>query len=37
MNPGPVYIVGDDPDDQDLINEAWKELGYENALKFFKW
>ena len=34
MNNGPVLIVDDDSDDQEFLEEAWKELGYSNALLF---
>jgi CheY-like chemotaxis protein len=36
MNDGPVFIVDDDHDDQEFLKEVWKELGYQNELKFFK-
>ncbi|MBL7696943.1 MAG: response regulator [Chitinophagaceae bacterium] len=35
MNTNPIYIVGDDKDDEDLVEEAIRELGYQNELKFF--
>jgi CheY-like chemotaxis protein len=36
MNDGPVFIVDDDIDDSELLNDAWKELGFKNELKFFE-
>ena len=35
MKTNPIYIVDDDKDDEDLIEEAIRELGYQNELKFF--
>jgi len=35
MNTNPIYIVDDDKDDEDLIREAFAELGITNELKFF--
>src|SRR5688500_5915856 len=35
MNTNPIYIVDDDIEDQDLIIDAFKELGIKNKLKFF--
>jgi CheY-like chemotaxis protein len=35
MNTNPIYIVDDDKDDEDLIREAFTELGITNELKFF--
>lgn len=36
MNTQPVLIVDDDSDDREFIQDAWKELNYENRLIFFK-
>ncbi|MEJ7767393.1 MAG: response regulator [Chitinophagaceae bacterium] len=36
MNNNPVFIVDDDTDDHHLVRECWKELGFANALVFFK-
>lgn len=35
MNTNPIYIVDDDKDDEDLIKDAFTELGITNELKFF--
>jgi CheY-like chemotaxis protein len=35
MNTNPIYIVDDDKDDEDLIREAFNELGITNELRFF--
>jgi CheY-like chemotaxis protein len=35
MNNSPVFIVDDDHDDREFLEQAWKELGYTNSLKFF--
>lgn len=35
MNDSPVFIIDSDLDDKELIEEAWKELGYANKLYFF--
>lgn len=35
MNTAPILIVDDDLDDQEFIQEAWKELHYSNPLIFF--
>lgn len=35
MNTNPIYIVDDDKDDEDLIKEAFIELGITNELRFF--
>lgn len=32
---GPIIIIEDDSDDQDLLLEAFKELDYKNEIKFF--
>jgi len=32
---GPVLIVNDDTDDQEFLQDAWKQLQYENPLIFF--
>jgi CheY-like chemotaxis protein len=31
----PVLIVNDDIDDREMLQDGWKELGYENPLLFF--
>jgi CheY-like chemotaxis protein len=36
MNSGPIFIVDDDTDDRELLEDAWKELEFENQLKFFE-
>ncbi|MCW3110366.1 MAG: response regulator receiver protein [Segetibacter sp.] len=36
MNTEPILIVDDDSDDKDFIQDAWKELNYQNQLLFFK-
>lgn len=36
MNTAPIYIVDDDAEDEDLIKEAFVELGIRNELKFFR-
>lgn len=35
MNNAPVFIVDDDQDDREFLEQAWKELGYKNQLLFF--
>jgi CheY-like chemotaxis protein len=35
MNNGPIYIVNDDSDDNDIIRDAFDEAGIKNDLKFF--
>ena len=35
MNTAPILIVDDDLEDQEIIQEAWKELNYTNELIFF--
>src|SRR5690242_12513940 len=35
MNTNPIYIVDDDKDDEDLIKEAFTELGITNEVRFF--
>jgi CheY-like chemotaxis protein len=32
---GPVIIIEDDPDDQQILTEVFSELGYLNKLHFF--
>jgi CheY-like chemotaxis protein len=32
---GPIVIVEDDPDDQQMIGEAIKEIGIRNTIRFF--
>jgi len=36
MNDAPVFIVDSDLEDKDLLQDAWKELGFPNKLFFFK-
>ena len=36
MNDAPVFIVDSDLEDKDLLQDAWKELGFPNKLYFFK-
>lgn len=35
MNMNAIYIVDDDKEDQEIIKEAFNELGLTNELKFF--
>ena len=35
MNNAPIYIVDDDADDEDIIQDAFNDLGIKNPLKFF--
>lgn len=35
MNDSPVFIVDGDIEDKELIEDAWKELGFTNKLYFF--
>jgi len=35
MNNAPILIVNEDPDDWELLKEAWKELDFENPLIFY--
>lgn len=32
---GPIIIIEDDLDDQELLTDAFKELAYENIVRFF--
>ncbi|RZJ35402.1 MAG: response regulator [Flavobacterium sp.] len=32
---GPILIIDDDKDDREILSEALKKLGYQNAVKFF--
>jgi CheY-like chemotaxis protein len=34
MNKGPVLVVDVDPEDRELLHDAWDELGFPNALIF---
>lgn len=34
-NQGPVIIIEDDMDDQELLTDVFKDLGYPNELRFF--
>ena len=36
MNNGPIYIIDDDAEDDDIVREAFEELGIKNELKFFR-
>jgi CheY-like chemotaxis protein len=36
MNNQPIFVVDDDIDDTDLLEDAWKELEFKNELKFFR-
>jgi CheY-like chemotaxis protein len=36
MNNQPIFVVDDDIDDTDLLEDAWKELEFKNKLKFFR-
>ena len=33
---GPIIIIEDDTDDQDILAEIFQELSYKNKLIFFK-
>ncbi len=33
---GPIVIIEDDRDDQELLDEVFKNLGYENSIVFFE-
>jgi CheY-like chemotaxis protein len=35
MNDSPVFIVDGDLEDKELIQDAWKDLGFTNKLYFF--
>ena len=35
-NAAPIYIIDDDADDDDLIKEAFADLGIPNPLRFFR-
>jgi CheY-like chemotaxis protein len=35
MQNGPVFIIDDDSDDQELVKDIWKELQVPNELCFF--
>ena len=32
---GPIIVIEDDPDDQTLLEDVFKELNYPNAVRFF--
>ena len=32
---GPVIVIEDDPDDQEMLSEAFKDLPYENEILYF--
>ncbi|WP_293893750.1 response regulator [Flavobacterium sp.] len=32
---GPIIVIEDDKDDQELMLEAFQELGYKNEIRFF--
>ena len=36
MNNGPVFIVDDDLDEHEIIQDVWKELNVDNPLLFFE-
>ena len=36
MNTAPIYIVDDDAEDEDLIKDAFEDLGIHNELRFFR-
>jgi CheY-like chemotaxis protein len=36
MNDRPIFIVDDDIDDREILEDAWRELEFKNPLKFFK-
>jgi CheY-like chemotaxis protein len=35
MNLHPIYIIDDDIDDKEIVQEVWNEIGLENKLVFF--
>jgi CheY-like chemotaxis protein len=35
MTNGPILIVSSDDEDKELLEEAWKDLGFPNKLVFF--
>jgi CheY-like chemotaxis protein len=35
MNAAPILIIDDDTDDKDFLQEAWKDLPFDNPLIFF--
>lgn len=35
VNKNPIYIIDDDHDDEDIIRDAFKELGIDNEVRFF--
>lgn len=35
-NHAPIIVIEDDPDDQELLEIAFKELGYKNEILFFE-
>jgi CheY-like chemotaxis protein len=36
MSTNPIYIVDDDPDDQEILSDVFKELGLNNEIFFFE-
>ncbi|OQP67533.1 response regulator [Niastella populi] len=36
MNTGSVWIIDSDTDDQEMVQQVWKELNLQNELKFFE-
>src|SRR6478609_1003916 len=32
---GPIIVIEDDPDDQEVLNEIFKRLGYSNKIIYF--
>lgn len=35
MNDSPVFIVDGDIEDKEIIEDAWRELGFTNEIRFF--
>lgn len=35
MNIHPIYIIDDDIDDKEIVQEVWNDIGLENKLVFF--
>ena len=36
MNLHPIYIIDDDTDDNEIVQEVWNKIGLENKIVFFK-
>ena len=32
---GPIIVIEDDPDDQEILSEIFERLGYKNQIRFF--